>query len=157
MAKADDSSYFLKEIDISSFPDKRLDVRRVMMYYLRATEKLRVSSKDPRALLRGMAKPYNPVSSQTISKWISSAIRLCYEVSAHSDIPSARAHSVRAIAPNWALYKGASKEAIMEAADWRNEITFIRHYLRHLDQYRSQFGRAVLNAGDMVDTNTPSS
>ena len=157
LAKADDPSHFLKEIVISSFPDKLLDVRRMMMYYLKATEKLRLSSKDPRSLFRCLSKPYNPVSSQTISKWISSAIRLCYEVSEHSDIPSARAHSVRAIAPNWALYKGASKETIMEAADWRNQTSFIRHYLRHLDQYRSQFGKAVLEAGDMVDTNTPSS
>ncbi|XP_048728838.1 uncharacterized protein LOC125646533 [Ostrea edulis] len=45
----------------------------------------------------------------------------------------------------------------MEAADRRNRTTFIRHYLRRLDHYRSQIGRAVLEVGDMVDTNTPSS
>ena len=48
LAKADDPSRFLKEIVISSFPDKLLDVRRVMMYYFKAIEKLRLFSKDPR-------------------------------------------------------------------------------------------------------------
>ena len=108
LAKADDPSHFLKVIVISTFPDKFLYVRRMMMYYLKATEKLRLSSKDPRSLFRCLSKPYNPVSSQTISKWISSAIRLCYEVSEHSDILLERAYSVRALAPNWALYNGAS-------------------------------------------------
>lgn len=51
---------------------------------------------------------------------------------------STRAHSVRAIVPKRDSYKGALKETIIEAADWRNQTSLFRHYLRHLHQDRSK-------------------
>ena len=60
LTKADDPSHFLKNIVIVSFPDKLLVVRRLMKFYFKATEKLRLSSKDPRSLLRCLSNPYNP-------------------------------------------------------------------------------------------------
>jgi hypothetical protein len=38
---------------------------------------------------------------------------------------SVTAHSTRALGPSWALFKGASMKAILNAADWSKENTFM--------------------------------
>lgn len=45
-----------------------------------------------------------------------------------------KGHSTRAIGPSWALYNGASMSNILDAADWSKESTFVRFYLRDLNE-----------------------
>ena len=98
-----------------------------------------------------MVSPFNPVSPQTISKWIVRLIKMAYEV-ARKPLPgSLRAHSTRAIAPNWAAMNGVNLKHILEAADWRRSSTFAKFYLRDMSEDRGAFGRAVLSAGDIPE------
>ncbi|CAC5387458.1 unnamed protein product [Mytilus coruscus] len=62
-------------------------------------------------------------------KGITFAIRIAYD----DDNMKVNAHSTRAIAPSWALYKGASLKSILDSADWAVESTFARFYLRDFD------------------------
>ena len=58
--------------------------------------------------------PHKPVTTVTISSWIVQTIKMAY---ANENL-KVYAHSTRAIAPSWDLYKGASTITIFEAADW---------------------------------------
>ena len=66
------------------------------------------------------------MTSQTISKWLMSLIKLAYE----DPKMKVKGHSTRAIGPSWALLNGAYVNSILNAADWSRESTFIRFYLR---------------------------
>ncbi|CAC5402219.1 unnamed protein product [Mytilus coruscus] len=59
-------------------------------------------------------------------------IKLAYP---DSSLENIKAHSTRAIGPSWALYKGASINSILEAADWSSESTFGKFYLKDLHLY----------------------
>ncbi|CAC5397867.1 unnamed protein product [Mytilus coruscus] len=58
-----------------------------------------------------------------------SAIRIAYD----DDNMKVNVHSTRAIAPSWALYKGASLKSILDSDNWAIESTFPRFYLRDFD------------------------
>ena len=119
LAKADDPSRFQKVI-VHAFKRKKL--------YLRKTEELRGQGVDSMNLLRCMMAPFNPPSAQTMSKWIVQTIKMAYDVYPHLSKGKVKAHSVRALAPNWTLSKGATKRSFLQAADWRCENTFLKHY-----------------------------
>ena len=70
-----------------------------------------------------MNKPHQPVSCQTISRWIVDTIKMAYD-----EDKKVKAH--RAIGPSWALFNGASMRSIMETADWSRESTFTKFYLK---------------------------
>ena len=72
---------------------------------------------------------HKPVSTVTISNWIVQTIRTAYS----DNMLKVNAHSTGAIAPSWALYKGASTKSILDSADWSNESTFVKFNLRDLD------------------------
>ena len=76
-----------------------------------------------------MVEPHKPVTSQTISKWIVSLIKLAYE----DPKMKVKGHSTRAIGSSWALFNGASVKSILNAADWSHESTFVRFYLREVN------------------------
>lgn len=149
LAKADDPGHFLTPIVVPAFPrDQRLCVVRTLKFYLRVTADRR-EGRDPKVLLRSLVRPFNPVSSQTVSNWITRTIKMAYEIRGRPHPARARAHSVRALAPNWAAFKGVSLERILAAADWRRRSTFAKFYLRDLSEQRSAFGTAVLSAADL--------
>jgi len=149
LAKADDPSHFMEPIVVPAFHhDDRLCVVRTLKYYLALTEDRR-DGRAPLTLLRCLVKPFDPASPQTISKWVVRLIQLCYEVSGKEKPSRLRAHSTRAVAPNWAAMDGAPLRRILEAADWRCQSTFARFYLRDMCEERGAFGRAVLSAQDI--------
>ena len=76
-------------------------------------------------------KPHKAVSKQTVSCWIVGAIRSAYEDSEMN----IKAHSTRAIGPSWALFKGASLNSVLEAADWSSDKTFKKFYY---SEFKSQ-------------------
>ena len=127
LAKADDPSHFQKEVIVHDFKRERLCPLRAMKWYLKKTEELREQGVDSMNLLRCLTAPFNPPSAQTVSRWLVRTIKMAYDVYPHLPKGKVKAHSVRALAPNWALFKGATKRSILQAADWRRENTFIKH------------------------------
>lgn len=132
LAKQDRPSHFGATIFIPSFPEnKKLDPKRCLFYYLKATEKYRKSGtgEDETKLFLGLNEPHKPVSSQTLSNWIVQTLKLTLQ----DDKVKVKAHSTRAIGPSFALFKGASIESILASADWSRETTFTRFYLRNVN------------------------
>lgn len=138
LAKQDRPSHSGSKIFVPCFTkNRKLDPKRAVEVYLKRTADLRTSSDSERTvqLFLSVNKPHKAVSKQTIASWIVSVIKLAYS---DSDV-KVRAHSTRAIGPSWALFKGASLSAILEAADWSSEETFKRFYYRDMDSQKWEF------------------
>ena len=99
-----------------------------MKWYLRKTEELKGQDADSMNLLKRMTAPFNPPSAQTVSRWIVQTIKMGYNVYPQFPKGKVKAHSDRALAPNWALSKGATKWRFLQAANWRRENTFLKRY-----------------------------
>ena len=109
--------------------DKFLDPVRVLKSYLKRTKKFRNwtgTNKQSFHYFLSFVEPHKPVTSQTISKWLVSLIKLAYE----DPKMKVKGYSTRAIGPSWTLFNGASVSSVPNAADWSRESTFIRFYLR---------------------------
>ena len=130
LAKQDRPSHFGSKIFVPSYKDNRkLDPKRALAIYLRKTESFRTlqDGKDEVRVFLGLNKPHKAVSCQTIASWLVQTIKMAYD-----NDKKVRAHSTRAVGPSWALFKGASVNAILEAADWSKESTFARFYLKNV-------------------------
>jgi len=109
---------------------KKLDQKRTLYWYLKRTEQLRnKEDSDFAKPFLSYVKPYHPVSSKTTSRWIVETIRLAYD----EKHKKTKDHFIRAIAPAWALFNGTTVRAFLDAADWSNESTFTKFYLRNID------------------------
>jgi len=129
LAKQDRPTHFGSKLFIPALHDnKKLDPKRSLYYYLKATEKFRKSGsgEEETSLFLSLNEPHRPVKSQTIAGWIVSTLRTCLE----DKQLKVKAHSTRAIGPSFALFRGASMESILASADWSKETTFTRFYLR---------------------------
>ena len=93
---------------------------------MKRTESVR---KDDGKLFLSIVKPFKPVSSQTIARWIVNTIKMAY---GENDF-KVNAHSTRAIGPSWALFNRASMRNILESADWSRDTTFTKFYFRNKD------------------------
>ena len=132
LSKSDRPKHVNSKVVVPAFKqDMLLDPVRVLKCYLSRTKKFRNFGKDQAklGLFLSFVEPHNPVTSQTIAKWIVRIIKLAYQVG----VVDVKGHSTRAIGPSWALYNGASVNSILEAADWARESTFVRFYLRDVD------------------------
>ncbi|CAC5392070.1 unnamed protein product [Mytilus coruscus] len=132
LSKQDRQSHFGEKIHVPHFPERELlDPKRSIIIYLNKTKNIRqkLEASDKVKLFLAMKEPHKPVTSVTISSWIVQTIRSAYS----NDNLKVKGHSTRAIAPSWALYKGAWTKSILDAADWSSESTFVRFYLRDLD------------------------
>ena len=78
-------------------------------------------------LFLSLIRPYNPVSSRTIARWIMSVLQ-----SAGIDTSKFKAHSVRGAATSRAYFTGTPVADILKMADWSSEHVFRRHYLREV-------------------------
>lgn len=131
LAKQDRPNHYGTKIFVPAFPEnKLLDPKRCLYFYLKKTEVFREKLKDSNKLFLSLLEPHQPVSSQTISKWIVQTIHMAYENQKKSNV---KGHSTRALGPSWALFNGASVKSIIEAADWSKESTFCKFYLRDVD------------------------
>ena len=102
LAKADDPSLFQQEVVIRTFKEKKLCPVRASKWYLKKTKGMR--QQDPMVLLRCLNAPFDPPSTQTVSRWLVSLIKMAYDVYPHLSRGNIRAHSTRAMAPNWAHF-----------------------------------------------------
>ena len=134
LSKQDRPSHFGKNIFVPAFPNnKLLDPKRALAYYLKRTETFRkAGSEDIVKLFLARKKPHQPVSAQTISRWLVEVIKYCYKKE-NKNVGKVKGHSTRSVGPSWALFKGASLQQIMEAADWSRETTFTQYYLKSVN------------------------
>ena len=94
--------------------------------YFSRTEPLRLhDGKYQHKLFLSFVRPHKPVTTSTIARWIKTVMR-----SAGIDTRLFKAHSVRGAAATNAYTTGMPVAQILKMADWSNERTFRRHYLR---------------------------
>ena len=121
-----------------------LDVRRALAFYISRTEEFHTSRLF--VCFYGSQKG-SPGSSQTVSRWIVSAITLAYDLAGKTLPEVLKAHSTRVLATSTALLRGVEVPDICRAATWSTPSTFVTQY--HLDvraKKEASFGRAVLTS-----------
>ena len=119
---------------------------RILSIYLDRTKGLRSSSNT--RLFIPIKKGVNDLSVKTISTWICKAISLAYQTSDFKllDNFAVKAHDVRAISTSWALFNSASLDEVLSAGFWRNENSFISHYLKSM----STHAESLFSLGPLV-------
>lgn len=110
------------EVKFMSLPeDPSLCTMSKLAEYIWHTEKLCSSSK----LFISFIRPHKPVTTSTVGRWIKSVL-----LSAGIDTSVFKAHSVRGASVTNAYIKGVPVAEILRTADWTNERTFRKYYLR---------------------------
>lgn len=104
--------------------------------YISRTRDIRSSSK----LFISFIRPYKHVTVETISRWIKSVLSL-----AGIDTGIFKAHSVRGAATTAAYDKGVPIQQILSLANWSNETTFRKYYLRSSRHDDINIGTLVLS------------
>ena len=114
---------------------------RALRYYIKATQPFRGHHTR---LFLSTVSPHTPVSRDTLSRWLVTAIRLD-----DSSLGSAciKAHQIRGVASSLALYKGVDIREIMSAAVWKSPSTFTSTYLLDMSASEGPVARAVLGRG----------
>ncbi|ODM98640.1 putative integrase/recombinase y4rA [Orchesella cincta] len=137
MLKTTRPGFHQSEFDIPYFEEKpSLCVGTLIMHYLNMTKDLRKSSQ----LFVSYQKPWNPVGSQTIARWIRTTLS-----EAGVDISNYGAHSVRHAASSTALKAGVSLENIRASAGWsKDSLTFQKFYKCPIEA-SFEFSKAVLS------------
>lgn len=104
---------------------------RILSIYLARTASLRSGNQR---LFIPIKKGVSDLSVKTISSWICRTISLAYESSNQVSLDkfAVKAHEVRALSNSWALFNSASLNEVLSAGFWRNENSFISHYLRSM-------------------------
>jgi len=111
-------------------------VYRVINLYLDRTKDIRLSGTDQ--LLLAINSPFNPVTTQTISRWIK---RVLLNSGIDSSVFSA--HSTRHVATSTAAKYGVTLDQIRSRAGWSGTSNiFARFYNRPIDD-RHHFAKAV--------------
>ena len=122
-----------RKIYLTAYPDNpKICVVRALQEYRSRTEKRRQSSR----LLISFVRPFKPISSQTMSRWLRKAMQLA-GIACHFT-----GHSTRSASTSAAAQAGVPLESILIAADWSSSKTFKQFFLRSPD--RGEFARAVL-------------
>ena len=109
-----------KPIELSSYADRDLCVVRHLDEYIHRTTSLRTDNSQ---LLISFIKTHNPVSKDTVARWIKEVLR-----DAGIDTNIYSSHSSRAAATSYGFAKGARLTEILEAAGWSNAQTFASYY-----------------------------
>lgn len=123
-----------RRIYLPAYPNNpKICVVRTLQEYRSRTETKRTSSR----LLISYVRPFKPISSQSVSRWLRKAMQLA-GIACHFT-----SHSTRSASTSAAAHAGVPLETILAAADWSSSETFKRFYLRSPD--RGEFARAVLN------------
>ena len=108
--------------------DKRLHLScpvRAMRIYLQRTQVVR---KSDRLLLAYAGRnPGTALSTQRLAHWLVDGITDAYTIQG-ATVPKLRAHSTRGTATSIAVLAGIDWEVIRQAAVWRGDQTFLKHY-----------------------------
>lgn len=124
-----------KPLEFKSYThDRDLCIVSLLSVYLRKTADLR---KQHTQLFISFHKPHNPVSRDTISRWIKSTLK-----AAGIDTNVFSAHSCRSAATSASKSAGFSLTDIMSAAGWSGCSTFAKFYDKCI--VKDNFGQKVL-------------
>lgn len=116
------------------FTDNELCVYTVLEVYLERTKELRKGSQ----LLILYAKPYKPVGTSTIGRWIKIVLKLC-----GIDTKKFTAHSTRSAATSKAN-QSISTDVLLKHVGWSTRATFARFYNKPIVNNDMAFAEAVL-------------
>jgi len=147
LSKTATASHLGQDIFLPEYGNnKALCVKRLFKLYVKSSDKiLRDKGEDHLFVNFGGHRKGEPSSKQTIARWIVQVIKAAYAAEGMTS-PSVNAHSSRSTGTSWAMFNGASIDAVMKAADWRGQMTFAGHYSLDLwKQKDAAFGRAVLS------------
>jgi integrase len=128
--------------------NKKLCVVRCLKRYIKVTNALLVQKKvdhNHLFICYGHKNHGRPVNKRTLSGWLVKVIRAAYAAAGQTLSGPVKAHSTRAQGATWAMFKGATIEEVMQAADWRQQSTFMRHYALDVhNSHQGAVGRKVL-------------
>ncbi len=131
--------HHLEPIVLTAYaPDRRWCIVTYLKQYLEKTKEIRGSHSK---LFISFNKPHNPVSKDTISRWIKHVLDL-----SGIDTSVFQAHSVRAAATSKARCKGLPLDVIMKAAGWSQTSTFSRYYKKSIGTSTQNFGNLILSS-----------
>ena len=103
---------------------------RAMRIYLRRTS---VGRRSQQLLLTyGGRSPGSALSSQRLAHWLVDGITLAYTTMGEP-APRLKAHSTRGTATSIAVLAGVDWEEVRQAAVWRGDLTFMKHYYRYVN------------------------
>lgn len=116
--------------------DRRLCVVSLITLYLDKTSEIR--KPEDTQLLISYARPYKPVTSATIGKWVKSVM-----AESGIDTKTFKAHSGRSASTSYGKTGGLPLKDIMQAAGWSNATTFAKYYDK--PTARGNLGATILN------------
>ena len=123
------------EVTFECLPDQpQICTKCTAMEYILRTAAYRCT--DPNfcvsPLFISYVRPHKPVTTDTLARWIKSALR-----SSAFDTSVFKAHSVRSASSSHAYARGVPIADILRAADWTNEQTCRKYYLRSCEASRT--------------------
>ncbi|CAG2235701.1 unnamed protein product [Mytilus edulis] len=124
-------------VNIKAYPpDRRLCVYTVYKEYVFRTKLFR-GKHEP--LLLSYVKPHQPVSRDTISRWIKVVM-----AKANIDTTIFKAHSVRSASVSKAKMNAVPISRILQKAGWSDAKTFAKFYNKRLEKDENSFSFNVL-------------
>jgi len=147
LAKQSKQSKPLTNFFFPYFPDNKLlcPVTTLRAYEERTKERRNEHNKSQ--LFIALIKPYNPVTSSTIARWIKSILT---KSGINTEI--FKAHSTRSAAVSSAANAGITTNDILNAADWSSESVFRNFYYKSVN--KSTFGSSILSSCQPLNNNT---
>jgi hypothetical protein len=148
LPKTANPSHLGRDIFLPKFTHKpELCVARCLHYYLKLTNnimKTKGLSHNHLFVCYGHQSQGKPVSKRTIASWLVKVIKAAYADAGKQLRFRVKAHSTRAVSTSVANFNHVSFDKIMQAADWRQRSTFVRHYGLELNSEIAEFGRSVI-------------
>lgn len=115
-----------KKVKFDCLPDEpSLCTKCTLSEYISRTQTLRNRCNTACKLFVSYIKPHKPVSTDTLARWIKHVM-----MDSGIDTSIFKAHSVRGATTSDAYAKGVPISEILCTADWTNEHTFRKYYLR---------------------------
>lgn len=116
----------LAPIKVIAYPDdKRICVVDYLKEYLTRTKPFR---KEVTQLLISYAKPFKPVTKDTIARWVRDVLE-----QSGIDVKKYSPHSSKAASTSHCKAKGLTLTEIMKTTRWSNARTFAQYYDKPLD------------------------
>jgi integrase len=124
-------------VTLTAYPENtKLCAVTYLKYYIKRTKPFR---GDKNNLFLATQEPHQPVSSNTIGRWIKSTLTI-----AGINTKIFKAHSTRAASTS-AAFRDVDIDKILGTASWTRASTFAKFYKKPIEDPRTSFGKAVLD------------
>lgn len=135
--KQDRPGKLFSSMRVKKYYKEELCVYHTLQYYIDST--LPYRDGERKQLLLSYVKPYRPVGTSTVGRWIKNVLS-----ASGIDVNKFKAHSTRAAAATKASTSLTTDE-ILKHVGWSKESTFQTYYNKPICTSQSQFDEAVLN------------